>query len=248
MRPTKRGKFALEHKLKRKRLRRQRKLKALILLITLAVLGWATAKYVLVSPYFEIEIVRVEGANRLPQEKVLKWANISSGKSIFQVNLKKIAKRVSSSSLVKRVEVKRVLPSTVLIRIEERIPFVYLSQKGNFYEIDNEGVILGKGEKNKDLPIIVGISSSSESEKIKSVVRLLRVTEELGLFFSRVKMNSRGTMVGYLKNGPAIYLGEKPYLAYLSYLPSILAERGEKGRDIKYVDIRFRNQIVVGTQ
>jgi hypothetical protein len=45
-----------------------------------------------------------------------------------------------------------------------------------------------------------------------------------------------------------IYLGESPHLAYLSYLPLVLAAKGSKGRDIKYVDIRFRDQIVVGTE
>jgi len=112
-----RGNFSLEYGVKRKYLRTQRKLKALILLIALAVLGWVIARSILASPYFEIKAIRIEGTNRLPQEKLLKWANIPSGQSIFQVNLRRIAKRISSSPLVKRAEVKRILPSTVLKRL-----------------------------------------------------------------------------------------------------------------------------------
>ena len=243
-----RGNFSLEYGVKRKHLRRQRKLKALMLLIALAVLGGVIGRSILTSPYFEIKVIRVEGTNRLPQAQILKWANIPSGQSIFQVNLRRIAQRISSNLLIKRAEVKRILPSTVLIRIEERMPFVYLSQKNSLYEVDDEGVILGKGKKISDLPMIVGSGWSSRPEKIKLAVRILHTAEELGLSFSKIEMNNKGAMVGCLKNGPMIYLGERPHLAYLSYLPLVLAARGRKGRDIKYVDIRFRDQIVVGTE
>jgi cell division septal protein FtsQ len=240
--------FSLEHVVRRKHLRRQRKIKALILLVVLAVLGWVIGKPILTSPYFEIKVIRVEGTNRLSREKILKWADIPSGQSIFQLNSRRIVQKISSSSLVKRVEVKRILPSTVLIRVEERMPFVYLFQKDSLYEVDDEGVVLGRGKRTTDLPMMVGSGWSSRPEKIKLVVRILHAAEELELSFSKIKMDNKGSMVGYLKNGPIIYLGESPHLAYLSYLPLVLAAKGSKGRDIKYVDIRFRDQIVVGTE
>ena len=249
MRPDfRRGNFSSEYGEKRKHLRSQRKLQALLLVASLAVLGWVIGKSILTSPYFETKVIRVEGTNRLPQEKILKWANIRAGQSIFQVNLRGIAKRVSSSRLVKRAEVKRILPSTVLIQVEERMPFVYLSQKGGLYEVDQEGVILGKGKKTMDLPMMVGSGWSSRPEKIKLGVRILHAVEELGLSFSKIEMNKKGAMVGYLKNGPMVYLGESPHLAYLSYLPLVLTARGGEGKEIKYVDIRFQGQIVVGTE
>jgi cell division septal protein FtsQ len=234
--------------LRSKHLRRQRRLKALVLVASLMVLGWVIGKSILTSPYFEIKVIQVKGTSRLPSKKILKWANIPSGQSIFQINLRRIAKRVSSSPLVKRVEVKRILPSTVLIRVEERMPFVYLFQKGSFYEVDDEGIILGKGKKSTDLPMIAGSGWSSRPEKIKLAVRILQAAEELGLSFSKIQMDNKGAMVGYFKNGPMIYLGERPHLACLSYLPLVLAAKGSKGRDIKYVDIRFHDQIVVGTE
>lgn len=242
------GNFSLEYFVKRKHLRRQRKLKTLILLIALGVLGGVVGRSILTSPYFEIKVIRIEGTNRLPQEKISKWANIPSGQSIFQVDLRRIAKRISSGTLVKRAEVKRILPSTVLIRVEERMPFVYLSQKGNLYEVDGEGVILGKRKEIMDLPMMVGSGWSSRPEKIKLAVRILHTAKELGLSFSKIEMNNKGAMVGYLNKGTMIYLGERPHLAYLSYLPLVLAARGRKEKDIKYVDIRFHNQIVVGTE
>lgn len=233
---------------KRKHLRRQRKLKALILPVALVILGWVIGKSILTSPYFETKAVRVEGTSRLSQAQILKWANIRAGESIFQINLRRVAKSISSSRLVKTTEVKRILPSTVLIQVEERIPFVYLSQKGSLYEVDQEGVILGKGKKIAELPMMVGNGWSSRPEKIKLAVGIVRAAEELGLSFSKIKMDNKGSMVGYLKNGPRIYLGQSPQLAYLSYLPLILAAKGGSRRRIKYLDIRFRDQIVVGTE
>jgi len=198
-------------------------------------------RYALTIPYFEIDKVRVEGENKLSENMILEWADIPLQKCIFEVSLKKIVQRLESRSGIKRTEVKRHLPSTIVIWIEEREPFAYLDYKSSLWEVDEEGVILGKAEGIKDLPIIRGIKSFSEIEKIKQGLKVIQVSKDAGLSFSEINI-VEGTP-GYLKEGVKVYVGDHP--GYLFYLPLILGDVGKEGRRIKYIDLRFNRQIIV---
>ena len=53
-------------------------------------------------------------------------------------------------------------------------------------------------------------------------------------------------LVGILEDGIKVFLGRGDHLDYISYLPSLLAAYREKQKGVKYIDIRFDGQIIVG--
>jgi len=219
----------------------KRRIKAFVFLIFLFSLLVMILRYPLSLPYFEINNVRVEGENRLSEAIVLQWANVPLRECIFEINLRKIAQRLELKPRIKRAEVKRRLPSTVTIHIEERMPFVYLNYKNLLWEVDEEGVILGEAEEAQNLPVITGLSSFSETEKIKQGLKIVQISKKVGVSFSEI--NVQGKITGYLKGGIKVYLGDR--LDYLSYLPLILADIKKEGKKIEYIDLRFNGQIVV---
>jgi len=98
------------------------------------------------------------------------------------------------------------------------------------------------------LPVIKVASSSSLEEKLKMGVRILDIAEQSGLPFLKIDIKNKDTLVGFLEEGVEIYLGKGDHLDYFSYLPSILEISRKEGRDIKYIDLRFNNQIIVGEE
>jgi cell division septal protein FtsQ len=200
--------------------------------------------YTLTIPYFEINKARVEGENKLSENMVLEWADIPLQKCIFEVNLRKIAQRLELRSRIKRAEVKRCLPSTIIIRIEEREPFAYLDYKSSLWEVGKEGIILGKAEQIKDLPIIRGIKSFSEVEKIKEGLKIIQISKDAGLSFLEINI-AEGT-TGCLKSGIKVYMGDE--LGYLFYLPLVLADIKKEGRKIEYIDLRFNRQVIIKSE
>ncbi|MEA1965060.1 MAG: cell division protein FtsQ/DivIB, partial [Candidatus Aerophobetes bacterium] len=153
----------------------------------------------------------------------------------------------SSKPQIKRVEIRRILPSTIIINVEEREPFAYTVYKGVYYEVDDEGVIIGKRGKMQELPLIIGFDSLSEAGKVKRGVRVLNLSKDLGFFFSKVSIKDENNIVGYLREEDIrVYIGKGERLNRLSFFPLILSDAENEGKEIEYIDIRFHNQIVVG--
>ena len=228
--------------------KKSRRAKVLIFLIILIILGGVVTRFALTIPYFRIERIQIRGTSRLSEDQILEWANIPLQRCIFQVNLKKIAQKVTSKSQVKRAEIRRILPSIVLILVEERVPFAYLSKENDLFEVDREGVVIGKARDLIDLPLIRVAGSSSLEEEIKLGVKILHAAQELGLSFPELNIEDKDAILGFLETGEKVYLGEGAYVDYLSYLPSVLKASKREGENVKYIDLRFNNQVIIGVE
>ena len=203
-------------------------------------------RFVLTAPYFEIKEVAVQGNDRLSSDQILGWANIPLKRSIFAVNIKEISQTVASKSQIKKVEIRRILPAKVLIVVEERLPFAYLSRGKELFEVCDDGVIIKKTIDSIDLPLIRVDSSFSLEEKLSREVNILLMAQQLGLHFLELDTRNRDALVGILESGIKVYLGKGDHLDYLSYLPSLLEVYREKEKGVEYIDIRFNEQIIVG--
>lgn len=229
------------------RRKERRGIKYLTLLILLTSVGVVIAWFVSTIPYFCITRVEVKGEERLSKDLILKWAAVPRQSSIFRVNLKDVSERITLASKIKKAEIRRVFPSTLLILIEERLPFAYLRKGSHFWEIDEEGVVIGEAVEKQHLPLITGSGvSPDKAQRIEMGVKILANFQKSGLPLSRIDIINENSMVGYLEKGPRVYLGENHHLGYLSYLPLILQDAKRVDRRVKYLDLRFDRQVVVG--
>lgn len=204
------------------------------------------SRFLLAVPYFEVKEVAVQGNSRLSNDQILGWANVPLKRSIFAVNIKEISQAIASKSQIKRVEIRRILPAKVLIVVEERLPFACLSRGKELFEVCDDGVIIKKTIDSMNLPVIRMAGSFSLKEKLSREVNILFMAQQLGLPFFQLDVRNRHTLVGVLESGIKIYLGKGDHLDYLSYLPSLLEVYREKEKGLKYIDIRFNEQIIVG--
>ena len=204
------------------------------------------SRFLLTVPYFEVKEVAVQGNSRLSNDQILGWANVPLKTSIFAVNIKEISQAIASKSQIKKVEIRRILPAKVLIVVEERLPFACLSRGKELFEVCDDGVIIKKTIDSMNLPLIRVAGSFSLEEKLSREVNILLMAQQLGLPFFQLDIGNGHTLVGTLENGIEIYLGKGDYLDYLSYIPSLLEAYREKEKGLKYIDIRFNEQIIVG--
>jgi len=226
--------------------RNKRKKGIFLFLILLLVIGMVVIRYVFTTPYFRIKEVRVRGEDSIAESIILKWADIPLQKCIFEINLRKISQRIELRPRVKRAEVRRSFPSTIIIEVEERQPFVYLLCDNSLWEVDKEGVVLGKVNDRQDLPVITGTSLPYQRERINLGIEIIKVGKGAGLSFSKINVRGKGKIVGYLKTGIKVYLGKVEHLEYFSYLPFITVDLKDKKREISYIDLRFDGQVVIG--
>ena len=96
------------------------------------------------SPYFEVQSVRIQGADTLDAAAIAGLTRLQ-GRSIFNLDLAAARAQVMQIPQVRSVSFKRQFPQTVTVRIVERRPWGFWSVGGRDYPIDTEGVVLVGG-------------------------------------------------------------------------------------------------------
>ena len=133
---------------KRKRRSIKRRLfivfKIFLLIIFFAVLVWGF-NYFYNSSYFKINSIIVEGNQKYNEEEIKKAAEIILGANIFEIDKKYAEDRLIKELVwLKDVNLKKVFPDKIEIKVSERNPFVKAAYGGSWYIIDEEGVVLDK--------------------------------------------------------------------------------------------------------
>lgn len=126
------------------------------ILFCLGFLTFMGYRTVTASAFFDIKTVDVQGTNRSPKEAIENIIKRESEKTgVWNADLAEIKREVEGLTLVKIATVSRVLPNGVQVNITERVPSVLVQLDSDLYWADEEGVLLGKVEKDEETPPFV---------------------------------------------------------------------------------------------
>lgn len=124
---------------------------AALAMSVLAAAGWV----VYFSGHVAAEDVEVVGNRTLSDVRVERTAEVETGIPLARVGLDAIRARVESIASVRRVEVSRAWPHTVLISVTERTPLAVIDQGQGLRAMDSEGVLFHGYEKRPArLPLV----------------------------------------------------------------------------------------------
>jgi cell division septal protein FtsQ len=195
-----------------------------------------------------IKEIIVSGNYHLDRDDIVGSIKIKKGDQLLNVQFEDVDGKLGKNPWIKEVSLKKQLPGTLLIDIEEAVPMALLRIKRKLYLIDREGGILEriKGDSMLFLPVIKGISPKNEkgiSEALKLVDVLMkrnifadRESVEIGLETYGLTMNIDGE---FIKVGYGEY--SKKYEMWVELEPEIR----KKSVPIKYVDLRFKDSVIV---
>ena len=134
-----------------------------------------------------LQKIQIKGQVNLDNAQIVKALGINSGQSLFGFDAIKAQQQLSQLGQVKSARVMRLLPSTLLVEIIERVPFARWLHNGRMQLIDVEGVVLRQLLEGQevDFPLVVG---DGASEKAAYLIRILSTHHELS---GRIKMAER---------------------------------------------------------
>jgi cell division septal protein FtsQ len=185
--------------------------------------------------------------------------------NILRIDLRQLKERLEKENWIRRVEIRRVLPSDLLIYIRERTPSVILEMRGELMIADREGVLLDTYESRYgklDMPVFKGFSGDTvQGYRMHQEENAARIQRGLALLadieagcpahsrsISEVDVEEADNLKVLLVDETAeIYLGEKDYRKRFCMLMNHLDQYRElkkQYQDIPLVDLRFDNQIV----
>ena len=214
-----------------------------IVICALAILGVK-----LLSREFHVREVLVSGNYHLDQKDVIEAAGITNGDSLFDVPLNQIEERLKKNEWIKTAALRKQYPGTLVIRIDEAVPKALLRDNKKLYLLAEDGNILERirGDVTPFLPVIKDIKPTNQ-KGISEAIRLVDSLSKKNILEDRDSIEIGLESYGLTMNidGEFIKVGYGNYSEKLKRWVELEPEIRKKGVPIKYVDLRFKDSVIV---
>lgn len=206
------------------------------------------------SPEFALRTVRVEGNHRLDEATVRSAVNTHLGRNLLSLDLDLVANDVAAIPWVQQVSVKRLLPGTLRIEVEEREPAAQAVVDGEVRVVDETGAVIGTSGPDLlfDLPVITGTDGIPEPSRMAlrsrgvGILRVLRDEAPVwaaGVSEIDLSRPDAITVVSAPDDPPVLLDTDSPDRNVASWL-ALRRELGERLGTLDYVDLRWEGRIV----
>lgn len=206
------------------------------------------------NDYFWINNVQVTGTQAYVNDTDLKEMvrNISYGSNLFFYNTRKSEEILKENFQgARNIKIKKKLPDTLSVQVEERIPLVIMYNNGfDFFLVDEEGYVLGiVDESSTNLPRVfyegdIKVGYFIKPELISVFMEVLGAMDVEKILASSVSVHKRYIKL-FLDDSVEVYIGnDKDKLAAVKLLNTLLKQLYAEGKSVKKVDLRYDKVIV----
>lgn len=221
--------------------------------------GYRAFDLVVSASTLQVKRITVHGNVRVSAGEVRVLVDGLRGSSILTADLASYRRRLLESPWVADVALRRVLPSTVEVFVEERLPIGLCRLGRALYLVDGRGMIIdefGPKYAEFDLPIIDGLvrtpGSGEPAIDERRAGLAARVIDALGQRpsladrVSQIDVSDVHDAVVLLEDDPArLHLGEERFLERLELYADLAHAFRERFPEIDYVDLRFEDNVYV---
>jgi cell division protein FtsQ len=251
------------------------KKKILFLIFTVFILIFSGAYiYAFYSPRYNVAEIRVKGNSKITKDEITKKAESCLGKNIFSLNLRNIEEKLKEDVRLRNVRIKKVLPASILIEVEEKTPILWISLPAGFVNhedyglcglsSDQEIIPLDKNDLSSDLPIVSGVEVEEIGGKsvrsLRSYQRWHNFKVEKALEFyamllkndpssveliSEINLADAPNLILYLlPYGNKVMMGPDDFERKWKRVRTILSAE-KKIEELVCLDLRFDEQVVL---
>lgn len=222
--------------------------KVIISMLILFIIAVGAIIYCLTTPMFNIANIEITGNSKNSVETYISLSKIQlNSTNIFSITKSSIIKNIKENSYVNKVEVKRKLPNTLQINIEERKVAYQAEYNNQLIYIDEQGYILEiNEEKNKNSISLKGLESTNgvltegqrlnnnDLLKLDTVLKIVNYCKYNSIENKIESLDISDTSnytIYFSKNKQIAYLGDATNLSErILWLKTILEkEKGNKG-------------------
>lgn len=206
-------------------------------------------KFLFSFPGLNLEEIEVRGTSPEKIDYLIKKVNLKKGRNIFEINLDEISHQLSQELLIRKVVILRNLPNKIVIKVEERKPFIITKWDKQIFGIDRDGVILPEPYNSFSFIEVKGILKRKPLLGGKIKMKEMKTITEIQNLFSQVLPHfqissldlSQKRKIILFSNKNYYYLSAENLANNLSLLPTLLADLSQKGIEYEYIDLRFKD-------
>lgn len=207
----------------------------------------------------QVRRIAVHGNVRLSAGEVQTLVDGLRGSSILTADLPEYRRKLMESRWVADVALRRLLPSTVEVFVEERTPIGLCRLNSELYLIDRHGVLIdefGPQYAEFDLPIVDGLVRAPGSAEpviderraglAARVIDALAQRKALAQRVSEIDVRDPHNAIVLLEGDQALlHLGDERFLERLQAYVDLAPTLRDKVAEIDYVDLRFEERVYV---
>lgn len=187
--------------IEKRRMKRKRKLKMpgfftrifIILGVIIAVIAFS------LSSFFTVDTIDVQGNKYFTDEEISNMAHASTGQNIiYKLNKGNMLNYLEKNPYIEEARVYRKLPSTIVIKVKERIQIAALTYGDQFLIIDNKGTLLRITKTKPKLTIVTGFKVKkvklgepvevNSPDLFKELLSLLKSMEAGDVYFTKINI------------------------------------------------------------
>ena len=161
------------------------------------------------SALFTIDAIVVQGNSHYTAEEIINMGHASPGRNIiYKANIKETKEFLENNPYIKHAEVRRRLPSTLVIKVTERQERLAFKYDDDYLVMDEDGILLKKTRNKPKTTIIQGIvvSKIKLGEKIGTendnrmdrILDLIKMMIKSDLYYVDVDISNEKTVMAYI--------------------------------------------------
>lgn len=193
---------------------------------------------------FRVGDVIVVGRVETPQADLLSTLKLKRGTPLFGFDSEAARKRIERLPWVRSASIEKVLPDTVLVTVEERVPLAVWQHKGQLALIDREGhVIMRDGlERFSHLLLVVGEGAPSHTAELLQILETQPAL--LTMVKAAVRVGGRRWNVRF-DNGTDVRLPEDDPHGAWSRLADYDRAHRILSQNVEVLDLRLPDRLIV---
>jgi cell division protein FtsQ len=242
------------------------KVMAILSFVALAIVtGISCYRYANSAGLLTLRNVTVVGCKYSDPGAIDRIVRQSGAGNLLGIDLKRLGSRLEQEPWIRRVELRRILPASLEITIEERVPSVVAEIGGELQLLDQEGYLLDRNDPKygrMDVPIFSGLRGldaasyrqlqEENSARVRTGVQVLTElasgSPEYTRALSEVDLSDPANVKVMLVDDTAeVLLGDRDFLKRFRMFASNrqqYQEMKDQGKEIAAIDLRFESQIV----
>ena len=191
-----------------------------------------------------LEKIIIKGRINTAEEDIITALGVDWYSPILTLDLDQMHDQVNALGWVRGVEIKRQMPSRLIVTIEERQALaLYQNDKGH-HVIDQDGAIINgvKPEGFTHLPVVKGENAPHHA---RDIIDLLKTEPALFSDVWSLTYQSNRRWDVYLRNNIRIQLPEQNTKSAWSKLAEMDRQHQLTKRDVMNIDLRVPNKLVI---
>ena len=196
----------------------------------------------LASKYFLLNQIKINGSEKsninLIKEEIYNYAS-----DLLSLDLHEIKEIIEQEKWIKRVNLKKIYPSTLVLDIIENNPYAILRDKEKYYLLDIDGTIITEKNKDYELENFIIISGDESPLALKGLIKELNIHfHELISQLSKLDFVEKRRWNLTLKNNLLIKLPDSEVDNALKNLKNLFIEEKVLQSNIIEIDLRIEGR------